>query len=158
MARSRVPFLPVYEEATAIPLPLRDRVLQEIRHPGNWMQLGRYGVVGAMGYILNNAAFALAVHILHIDFRISAVIAFMVSVSHNFAWNRHWTFDAGDDPAGFQAVRFFAVSVAAFLVSFGVLNLLVSVFDFAKIPANAISVICAVPLSFLGQKFWSFKR
>ena len=158
IGESRVPFLPVYEEATAIPLPLKDRVWQEIRHPGNWLQLGRYGVVGTMGYILNNAVFALAVHVLKIDFRIAAVLAFLVSVSNNFMWNRHWTFQAGDDPAGFQAVRFFAVSLAAFLVSFGVLNLLVSVVGMAKIPSNAISVICAVPLSFLGQKFWSFRR
>jgi putative flippase GtrA len=139
-------------------LPLRLRVREGIRHPGNWLQLGRYGVVGAMGYVVNNAVFALGVHVLSINFRIAAVLAFLVSVTHNFMWNRHWTFDARDGHAGFQAARFFTVSVAAFLVTFGVLNLLVSVAHLPKVPANALAVIAGVPLSFLGQKLWSFKR
>jgi putative flippase GtrA len=148
----------VYEDATMATLPLHLRVREGIRHPGNWLQLGRYGVVGAMGYVVNNVVFALGVHVLDIDFRIAAVLAFLVSVTHNFIWNRHWTFDARDGHAGFQAARFFAVSLGAFLVTFGVLNLLVSVAHLPKVPANALAVIAGVPLSFLGQKLWSFKR
>jgi putative flippase GtrA len=148
----------VYEDATMATLPLHLRVREGIRHPGNWLQLGRYGVVGAMGYIVNNVVFALSVHVLDIHFRIAAVLAFLVSVTHNFIWNRHWTFDARDGHAGFQAARFFAVSLGAFLVTFGVLNLLVSVAHLPKVPANALAVIAGVPLSFLGQKLWSFKR
>jgi putative flippase GtrA len=155
----------VYEEATVISnearsfsLPLRSRVWEGIRHPGNWVQLGRYGVVGTAGYIVNNAAFALCVHVLSIDYRLSSVLAFMVSVSQNFMLNRRWTFEAHDGHAGFQAMRFFTVSLAAFGVSFGVLNLLVSVGHLPKVPANALAVIAGIPLSFLGQKLWSFKR
>jgi len=148
----------MYDEVTVAPVPLRLRVREGIRHPGNWLQLGRYGVVGAMGYVVNNAVFAFCVHVAGIDFRVAAVIAFLISVTHNFIWNRHWTFEARDGHAGFQAVRFFTVSVLAFLVTFGVLNLLVSVAHMPKVPANALAVIAGVPLSFLGQKLWSFKR
>jgi dolichol-phosphate mannosyltransferase len=148
----------MYDEATVVTLPLHHRVREGIRHPGNWLQLGRYGVVGLLGYIVNNAVFALAVHVLAIDFRVASVIAFLVSVTHNFIWNRHWTFDARDGHAGFQAARFFTVSLAAFGVTFAVLNLLVSVAHLPKVPANALAVIAGVPLSFLGQKLWSFKR
>ncbi|MCW3065496.1 MAG: GtrA family protein [Solirubrobacterales bacterium] len=148
----------MYDEATVVPLPLHHRVRAGIRHPGNWRQLGRYGVVGLLGYLVNNAVFALCVHVLSIDFRVAAVLAFLVSVTHNFIWSRHWTFDARDGHAGFQAARFFTVSVAAFGVTFGVLNLLVSAAHFPKVPANALAVIAGVPLSFLGQKLWSFKR
>jgi dolichol-phosphate mannosyltransferase len=148
----------VYDEATVVTLPLRVRVREGIRHPGNWLQLGRYGVVGTLGYIVNNAVFALCVHVLSIDFRVASVLAFLVSVTHNFVWSRHWTFQARDGHAGFQAIRFFTVSVAAFLVTFAVLNLLVSAGHLPKVPANALSVIAGIPLSFLGQKLWSFKR
>ena len=41
----------------------------------------------------------------------AAIGAFCVAVASNFAWNRLWTFDAGDGHAGFQAARFFAVSL-----------------------------------------------
>jgi putative flippase GtrA len=148
----------VYDDATVVTLPLHVRVREGIRHPGNWLQLGRYGVVGTMGYIVNNAVFALCVHVLSIDFRVASLLAFLVSVTHNFIWSRHWTFQARDGHAGFQAIRFFTVSVAAFLVTFAVLNLLVSVAHLPKVPANALSVIAGIPLSFLGQKLWSFKR
>ncbi len=44
---------------------------------------------------------------------------------NNFWLNRHWTFAARDGHAGFQAARFFTVSVVAFLFSLAVLELLV---------------------------------
>ena len=46
--------------------------------------------------------------------------------ANNFWWNRHWTFGAGDGHAGFQAARFFTVSVMAFLFAAAMLELLVT--------------------------------
>ena len=43
----------------------------------------------------------------------AAVGAFCVAVTNNFLWNRHWTFRATEGHAGFQAMRFFVISVAA---------------------------------------------
>ncbi len=70
--------------------------------------------------------FALCVHAIGIDYRVSSVIAFVVSVVNNFWWNRHWTFDAKHDHAGHQALRFFAVSLVAFGFSYVVLVSLVT--------------------------------
>ena len=81
----------------------------------------------------------------------------MVAVTNNFFWNRHWTFDAGDGHAGFQAARFFAVSVAAFLFSLGMLELLVGGLGVPKVLAQAIAIVAATPLNFLGNKLWSFR-
>ena len=53
--------------------------------------------------------------------------AFVVAVVNNFWWNRHWTFAARGGRAGFQAARFFAVSVVAFVVAPTILELLVTV-------------------------------
>ena len=86
------------------------------------------------------------------------MLAFLVSVANNFWWNRHWTFDARDGHAGFQAARFFNVSAVAFLFSYGVLLLLVEDADLPKVLAQAIAIVTATPLSFLGQKLWSFRR
>ena len=82
--------------------------------------------------------------------------AFVVAVTNNFWWNRHWTFGAGDGHAGFQAARFFAVSVAAFVFAAAILEALVSGADVAEIPAQAISILAATPLNFVGNKMWSF--
>ena len=77
-------------------------------------------------------------------------------MTNNFWWNRHWTFGARGGHAGFQAARFFAVSVGAFLFAAAILELLVSVAGVPEIPAQAISIVAATPLNFIGNKMWSF--
>ena len=84
--------------------------------------------------------------------------AFVVAVTNNFWWNRHWTFAARDGHAGFQAARFFTVSVGAFVFAAALLELLVSGAACAEIAAQAISIVAATPLNFVGNKMWSFGR
>jgi dolichol-phosphate mannosyltransferase len=146
------------DDASAVALPLHRRVRHGLRHPANWFQLVRFAAVGASGYVVNLAVFTALVHLLEIDYWLAAVPAFLVSVANNFWWNRHWTFDARDGHAGFQAARFLTVSVVAFLLSWGVLVLLVEGAGLPKVPAQAIAIVTATPLSFLGQKLWSFRR
>jgi dolichol-phosphate mannosyltransferase len=133
------------------------RLAVGVRHPGNWFQLLRFGAVGASGYVVNLVVFAICVHLLSIDYRVASVIAFVVAVLNNFWWNRHWTFGAREEHPVSQGVRFFTVSVLAFGFSLGVLVFLVDGLGLDKVIAQAIAVICAMPLSFLGQKLWSFK-
>jgi putative flippase GtrA len=113
--------------------------------------------VGATGYAVNLWVFAVCLHLLGIDYHLAAVIAFVVSVINNFWWNRHWTFDASHDHALFQGARFFAVSLVAFGFQYAMLVLLVSDAGMSKVLAQAIAIASATPLSFLGQKLWSFK-
>ena len=61
--------------------------------PRNWLQLVRFGAVGAIGYAVNLIVFAICVHVFG-STTSGLVIAFVVSVINNFWWNRHWTFDA----------------------------------------------------------------
>jgi len=146
------------DEASAVALPLHRRVRHGMRHPANWLQLVRFGAVGASGYVVNLAVFTTTVHLLGIDYKVAAVLAFLISVANNFWWNRHWTFDARGGHAGFQAVRFLTVSVVAFLFSYAVLVALVEAAGLAKVLAQAIAIVTATPLSFVGQKLWSFRR
>ena len=145
------------EDAVAVVPPTgRARVSRGLRSRENWVALVRFALVGCSGYVLNLAVFALAVHGLAADYRIGAAAAFAVAVSNNFLWNRRWTFDARDGHAGFQAARFLVVSVAAFLVSLGVLELLVAGAGMPKLPAQATAIAVVTPFSFLGNKLWSF--
>jgi dolichol-phosphate mannosyltransferase len=144
--------------AVAVPVPLHRRVRHGMRHRHNWFQFVRFGVVGASGYVVNLGVFTIAVHPLAIGYRVAAVLAFLVSVLNNFWWNRHWTFDGRDGHAGFQAARFFVVSLVAFGFNYAILVALVELADVPKVPAQAIAIACATPLNFLGQKLWSFRR
>lgn len=145
------------EHATTAQLPLGARTLAGIREPANWLALVRFSLVGAVGYAVNLAVFALAFHALALDYRLAATLAFLVAVSNNFALNRRWTFrDARAGHAAFQAARFLVISVAAFAFSLGMLQLLVGGLGVRALLAQAISIVAATPLSFLGNKLWSF--
>ena len=133
------------------------RVRAGLRKPHNWMQLIKFCAVGASGYVVNLSVFALCVEVLDVHHLVAATAAFVVAVTNNFWWNRHWTFRARGGHAGFQAARFFTVSVAAFLFAALVLELLVSVAELPELPSQAIAVVVATPLNFIGNKMWSFR-
>ena len=149
------------DEATAdlpaVPLPLRHRVRHGLRRPHNWFQLVRFAAVGASGYVVNLATYTLCLHVAGLHYLAAGTVAFVVAVTNNFVWNRHWTFRARDGHAGFQAARFFAVSVAAFLFSLAMLELLVGGLGVHKVLAQAIAIVTATPLNFVGNKLWSFR-
>jgi dolichol-phosphate mannosyltransferase len=133
------------------------RVRAGLRKPHNWLQLMKFCAVGASGYVVNLCVFALCVGPLDTHHLVAATAAFAVAVLNNFWWNRHWTFRARGGRAGFQAARFFTVSVGAFVFAAAVLELLVSVVGLAELPAQAIAIIAATPLNFIGNKMWSFR-
>jgi len=149
------------EEATAevpaVQLTLRRRVHHGLRRTRNWFQLVRFAAVGASGYVVNLATYPLGLHAFGLHSLAAGTVAFAVAVTNNFFWNRHWTFDARAGHAGFQAARFLAVSVAAFLFSLAMLELLVGGLGVEKVLAQAIAIVTATPLNFLGNKLWSFR-
>jgi putative flippase GtrA len=139
------------------PVSFHVRLGHGLRRSHNWLQLIRFGAVGASGYVVNLAVFALCVHAIGVDYRLSAVIAWFVSVLNNFWFNRHWTFRARQVHPVRQGVRFFAVSLVAFGFSYLVLIGLVDGAGMTKVLAQAIAVAAAMPLNFVGQKLWSFR-
>ena len=147
----------VHDWPEAVEATRRDRIEAGLRHAGNWLQLVRYAVVGMSGVVLNMATFAVLVEVVDIDFRIAGVLAFSVAVLNNFLWHRGWTFAARTGHAGFQAARFTTVSVTAFVVGIGLLWLLVEAFGVPEVGAQAISLAIAAPLTFLVNRFWSFR-
>jgi dolichol-phosphate mannosyltransferase len=126
------------------------------RKPENWVQLFKFGVVGATGYVLNLLVFGLLNQALGVYHLLAAVASFCVAVSNNFLLNRHWTFQATEGHAGFQAARFFAVSVLALGVNLILLYVLVDVASAPELPSQAIAVALAMPFNFLGNKLWTF--
>jgi dolichol-phosphate mannosyltransferase len=126
------------------------------RKPANWLQLFKFALVGVSGYVVNLIVFALLAEAAAVHHIPAAIAAFCVAVLNNFWWNRHWTFRARSGHAGFQAARFFAVSVVALGVNLVVLELLVSAVGVAEVPAQAVAVAVAMPVNFVGNKLWTF--
>ena len=125
------------------------------RKAANWVQLVKFGLVGASGYVINLGVFAVLNENLGVHHVLAAVGAFCVAVSSNYLWNRYWTFGAGAGPARFEAARFFAVSLGALFINLVILELLVMA-ELPELQAQAISVAVAMPFNFIGNKLWTF--
>jgi putative flippase GtrA len=135
---------------------LARRIHLGTRKPANWLQLFKFGLVGASGYAVNLVVFATLAEGAGVHYIAAAVGAFCVAVTNNFLWNRHWTFRATSGHAGFQAARFLAVSVVALGFNLVLLEILVSLVELAEVPSQAIAVALAMPVNFIGNKLWTF--
>jgi len=148
---------PRAEAAAAAAWDVARRVHLATRRPENWVELFKFGLVGASGYVVNLVAFTALLKGLGIHHIAAAIGAFCVAVSNNFLLNRGWTFRARKGHAGFQAARFLAVSIAALGINLVVLYLLADVAGLGELPAQAIAVATAMPFNFLGNKLWTFR-
>ncbi|HZQ15933.1 MAG TPA: GtrA family protein [Gaiellaceae bacterium] len=131
------------------------RAVRALRSPHNWIQLFKFGVVGASGYAVNLAIYA---SLLGIGAHRAAVVSFVVSAAWNYWWNRHWTFAHQKGSFAYQGARFFAVALVALAVNQVWLALFLDVLHLGKIVSQAIAIVLVTPLNFLGNKLWSFRR
>lgn len=136
-------------------MSVSSRTSAALRRRTNWVQLVKFGIVGASGYVVNLVVFAL---LLGWGAHVAAAISFVVAAANNYWWNRHWTFVHQKAHIGAQGARFFVVSLAAFAVNQLWLVLFIDLLHWRKIASQAIAIILVTPLNFLGNKLWSFRK
>ena len=62
----------------------RARVRHGLRRPHNWLQLVRFSIVGASGYVINLAVYSRSSTAADLHYLPAAVLAFCVAVTNNF--------------------------------------------------------------------------
>jgi putative flippase GtrA len=129
-----------------------------LRRPHNWLQLARFCVVGAIGYGVNLLVYTLLLQGADMHYLLAATCSFLVAVTNNYMWNRHWTFRGQRGHVAYQGLRFLVVSTVALVANLVILRLLVQEFDTGKVLAQAIAIVLVTPLNFVGNKLWSFGR
>jgi putative flippase GtrA len=134
---------------------LAARTVRALRSPHNWIQLGKFGVVGVSGYLLNLVVYTL---LLGIGAHSAAVISFVVSAGSNYWWNRHWTFSTQKGDFAVQGMRYFVVTLVALAVNQLWLFVFLDWFGWGKVVSQALAIALIVPINFLGNKLWSFRR
>jgi putative flippase GtrA len=131
------------------------RTARALRAPHNWLQLAKFGLVGLSGYVVNLVVYAA---LLGIGAHKAALVSFIVSAANNYWWNRHWTFSDQKGHFAQQGLRFFVVAVAALAVNQLWLLIFLDWLGWGKIVSQAIAIVLVMPLNFLGNKLWSFRR
>ena len=127
-----------------------------LRARDNWTQLAKFCAVGAVGYAINLAVYAVLIHA-GLHYLVAATISFLVAVTSNYTWNRLWTFRDRRRGVAAQGMRFFIVSLGSLGANLLVLNVLISL-GAGKLVGQAIAIVLVTPLNFVGNKLWSFRR
>ena len=135
----------------------RARIRAALRRRGNWEQLVKFCVVGGTGYVVNLAVYTALVTGFDVHYIPAAICSFLVAVTNNYAWNRHWTFRAQRGHVAYQGMRFLVVSTLALGANLLVLHLLVTL-GLHEVLAQALAIILVTPINFVGNKLWSFGR
>jgi len=135
----------------------RTRAGQALRRPDNWVQLAKFSAVGLSGYVINLVVYTALLKGAGFHYAAAATCSFVVAVTNNYAWNRRWTFRAERGHVGWQGLRFLVVALIAYIANLALLSGFIAL-GLDKVLAQAIAVMLVVPLNFLGNKLWSFRR
>jgi putative flippase GtrA len=135
----------------------RARAAAALSRPHNWVQLAKFCVVGASGYVVNLAVYTALLRGAGVHYLPAAVCSFLVAVTNNYTWNRLWTFRHQRGHVAYQGLRFLVVSVIALGANLLVLDVLVGL-GVGKIAAQAVAIVLVTPLNFIGNKLWSFRK
>ncbi len=125
-------------------------------------QVGKYGLVGVLNTFMSLGIFNFLILVTGVAAGLVvdgfAFIAFALTVTNSFFWNKFWIFDA-DDPARIKSeyVKFFTVSGTVALFNLLLVHIWVNTlgapigFD-PKLWANII-IFLTIPISFFGNYF-----
>jgi putative flippase GtrA len=144
------------DRSTTAVIPRGTRARRALRAPQNWLQLAKFCAVGASGYVVNLAVYALLVHS-GWHYSVAAACSFLVAVTNNYTWNRLWTFRGQRGHIAYQGLRFLVVALIALAANELILAALVSA-GVGKVTAQAIAIVLVTPVNFVGNKLWSFRR
>ena len=136
-----------------------------------FLQMGKYGVIGVLNTFLNAGIYNFLIFITNIALGFTVdlffVVAFVITVTNSFFWNRYWTFEkTGTETVGKDAFQFFFVSTVVAVINIGILHTIVNIIGAPanidlKIWANIalfFTIITAFFGNFFGYKFLVFKK
>jgi putative flippase GtrA len=142
-----------------VELPFHHRVKAGVASGENWLQLIRFGVVGCSGFAVNTVTYWLCLSVIGLDYKIALPIAYLAGVINNFTWNSRWTFThERESHTAVQGAKFLIVSAFAFGINYAINIAFVHWTSMHKLSIEIISNILVIPINFLGQKLWSFKK
>ena len=133
------------------------------------MQFIKFGIVGVSNTVVSYVIYVISLLLFQkngwfvkADYLIAQVIAFVLSVLWSFYWNRKYVFNSEDG----EAVSWYKALIKTY-ISYAftglflntVLSVLwVQILGISKMIAPIVNLLISVPLNFIMNKFWAFKK
>ncbi|MFI7242950.1 GtrA family protein [Streptomyces qinglanensis] len=126
-------------------------------------ELGKFGAVGALGFLVNVAIFNLCIHTFQLAPIRSGVIAQVVAIGTNYLGNRYWTYRHTDkNRIHHETVLFFLFSGAGLVLENGILALSHYGLGYTStladnIAKNVIGLAVGTAFRFWAYRTWVFR-
>ena len=119
----------------------------------------RFLVIGGINTVVAYLLFVLFELTLGGYYFLSLFLAYLLATLLAFVLHRRFTFGAlGRDKVIVDFLRFESVYVVMFLLNAALLPLLIEVAGWSSLVAQAVIVVITTVVSYLGHKFFSFRR
>ena len=136
----------------------------------NWnkfLQFVKFGIVGVSNTLISYVIYVVALMIFEknrlipkFDYIGAQVIAFFISVLWSFYWNRKFVFEAESGISWPKALlkTYISYAFTGIVLSNVLLVFWVQILHISKLIAPIINLVVSVPLNFILNKFWAFKK
>ena len=122
-------------------------------------QLSKFGFVGVLNTMIGYGSFILLLN--YTNYLAALVISHLIGVSHSFIWNKYWIFESkgiGVVAGLYEFAKFNSIYAGVFITNAVVLIISVNVLDIDPRLSQLIALPIITIISFMGHKYWSFKR
>lgn len=135
--------------------------LKEKKIYSTLIQFIKFGIVGISNTLISYCTYAMLVW-LGVNFLLSNLIGFVVSVLNSFYWNSRYVFDLNnaDTKQKLKALikTFISYAGTGLVLSSAMLILWIDIVQLSKYIAPIINLIITVPVNFVVNKVWAFKK
>lgn len=135
--------------------------LKEKKRYSTLIQFIKFGIVGISNTLISYCTYAVLVW-LGVNFLLSNLIGFVVSVLNSFYWNSRYVFDLNnaDTKQKLKALikTFISYAGTGLVLSSAMLILWIDIVQLSKYIAPIINLIITVPVNFVVNKVWAFKK
>lgn len=135
--------------------------LKEKKIYSTLIQFIKFGIVGISNTLISYCTYAVLVW-LGVNFLLSNLIGFVVSVLNSFYWNSRYVFDLNNADTK-QKLKdliktFISYAGTGLVLSSAMLILWIDIVQLSKYIAPIINLIITVPVNFVVNKVWAFKK
>ncbi|MGO4185780.1 GtrA family protein [Paenibacillus sp. MCAF9] len=116
----------------------------------------KFIVVGILNTIVGFSVFYLSLEVFHFNYLVSLVISHIIGVTNSYLWNKSWTFNIRYHSFS-MVLKFGLTYLLTFIINSALLVLLVEIFKQNPVISQLFSMVITTAISFVGQKYWSFK-
>ncbi len=119
-------------------------------------QFLKFGIVGVSNTLISLGVYYL-LYFIGVNYLIANTMGFIISVLNSYYWNNRYVFKKTQKGHLKPLMKTFMSYGLTFLLSTGLLFLMVNYLGISKVVAPIIAIIITIPINFLMNKLWAFK-